>query len=61
MIPHTEKLLLLHTINGLFSRTIGASQYQKGKTSLDLNDVRDVEVWGWQWHQLDHMHLASDR
>jgi len=33
------------------SRTTWVSQYQKGKTSLDLNDG----VWGWQWHQLDHM------
>jgi len=25
------------------------------KTSLDLNEARDHEVLGWQWHQLDHM------
>jgi len=31
------------------------SQYQKGKTSLDLNDARDYGVLGWQWHQLDHI------
>jgi len=30
-------------------------QYQKGKTSLDLNETRDGGVLGWQWHQLDHM------
>jgi len=29
--------------------------YQKGKTSLDLNEARDYGVLGWQWHQLDHM------
>jgi len=27
----------------------------KDKTSLDLNEARDNEVLGWQWHQLDHM------
>ena len=27
----------------------------KGKTSLDFNESRDDGVWGWQWHQLDHM------
>ena len=37
-------VLLLHLFNCLVSRTTWASQYQKGKTSLDL---------GWQWHQLD--------
>jgi len=31
------------------------SWYQKGKTSLDLNEVRDDGILGWQWHQLDHM------
>jgi len=31
------------------------SQYQKGKTSLDLNEARDDGVLGCQWHQLDHM------
>jgi len=38
-----------------FSRTTWVSQYPKGKTSLDLNEPRDDDVWGWQWHQLDHM------
>ena len=48
-------LLLLHPFNGLFSRTTWVSQYQKGKTSLDLNEARDDEVSEWQWHQLGHM------
>jgi len=48
-------LLLLHPFNGLCSRTTWVSQYQKGKTSLDLNEARDYGVWGWQWHQLNHM------
>jgi len=34
-------LLLLHLFNGLFSRTTWVSQYQKGKTILDLNEARD--------------------
>ena len=29
--------------------------YQKGKTRPDLNKASDYGVWGWQWHQLDHM------
>jgi len=34
--------------------TTCVSQYQKGKTSLDLNEARDDGVFGMQWHQLDH-------
>ena len=34
-------LLLLHPFNGLSSRTAWVSRYQKGKTSLDLNDASD--------------------
>jgi len=41
--------------HGLFSRTTWVSWYQKGKISVDLNEARDDGVWGWQWHQLDHM------
>jgi len=33
-----------------FSRTTWASRYQKGKTSLDLNEARDDGAVGWQWH-----------
>ena len=39
-------LLLLHPFNGLFSRTTWVSRYQKGKTSLDLNEARYGEVLG---------------
>ena len=46
-------LLLLHPFNGLFSSTTWVSQYQKGKTSQDLNDRG--KRWWMQWHQLDHM------
>jgi len=38
--------LLLHPFNGLFSGTILVSRYQKGKTSLDLNEARDDGVLG---------------
>jgi len=48
-------LLLLRPFNGIVSRTTWVSRYQKGKTSLDLNEARDDGVLGWQWHQLDHM------
>ena len=37
-------LLLLHPFNGLFSRTSWVSWYQKGKSSLDLNEARDDGV-----------------
>ena len=39
-------LLLLHLLNGLLSRTTWVSRYQKGKTSLDLNEARDDGVLG---------------
>ena len=39
-------ILLLHPFNGLFSRTTWVSRYQKGKTSLDLNEARDDGVLG---------------
>ena len=38
--------LLPHLFNGLFSRTTWLSQYQKGKTSLDLNEARDGGALG---------------
>jgi len=43
---HKLKLLLLHPLNGLFFRTTWVSRYQKGKTSLDLNEARDDGVLG---------------
>ena len=42
-------------LSSLFSRTTWVSRYQKGKTSLDLNEARDDRVMGWQWHQLDNI------
>ena len=41
-----QLLLLLHPFNGLFSNTTWVSQYQKGKTSLDLHEARDDGVCG---------------
>ena len=46
---------LLHPFNGLFSGTTWVSRYQKGKTSLDLNEARDDGVLRRRWHQLDRM------
>ena len=40
-------LLLPHLFNGLFSGTTWTSWYQKGKTSLDLNDAKDDGVLGY--------------
>jgi len=62
-----EELLLLQQFNGLFSRTTWISRYQKGTTSLDLNDARDDGVLlGWQWlastgPHANNLHLAPDR
>jgi len=39
-------LLQLHPFNRLFSTTPRVSQYQKDKTSLDLNEARDDGVPG---------------
>jgi len=41
-----RQLLLLYPSNRLFSRTTWVSRSQKGETSLDLNVIRDDEVWG---------------
>jgi len=56
--------LLLHPFNGLFSRTTWVSRYQKGKTSLDLNEARDDGVLGCSgisWTIANYLHLAPDR
>ena len=37
----------MHPFNGLFSRTTWVSQYQKGKTSLELNKAREDGVLGY--------------
>jgi len=53
--PTTTTTTTIHPFNGLFSRTTWVSQYQKGKTSLDLIEARDYGTVGMHWHQLDHM------
>ena len=45
----------LHPFNNPFSSTTWVSRYQKGKTSLDLNEARDDGASGMQWQQLDYM------
>jgi len=55
LCPFPTYLLLLHPFNGIFSRTTLVSRCQRGKTSLDVNEATHDGVWGWQWHQLDHM------
>jgi len=42
--------------NGPFSRTTQVSQYQIGKTNLDLTEARDSER---QWHQLGRMQVCT--
>ena len=43
--PDSVCTLGCHPFNGFFSRTTWVSRYQKGKTSLDLNEARDYRVW----------------
>jgi len=40
------KLLVLHVFKDFFSRTTWVSRYQRGKTSLDLNEARDDKILG---------------
>ena len=42
----SNTLFKLHQFNGLFSRTTWVSRYEKGKTSLDINEARDDGVLG---------------
>ena len=55
-----QSVLLLnastHPFNGPLSRTTQVSQYQEGKTNLDLTEARDSE---WQWHQVGHMQICT--
>ena len=45
-----------HPFNGPFSGTTQVSQYQKGKTNLDLTEARNSDR---QWHQLGHMQVCT--
>jgi len=54
----------LHPFNGLFSRTTWVSRYQKGKTSLDLNEARGDGVWdavASAGPYENNLHLTPDR
>jgi len=57
--------LPLHSFNSLFSRTTRVSRYQKGKTSLDLNEARDNGGFGVTVASAgpyaNDLHLAPDR
>ena len=55
---------LPHPFNGLFSMTIWVSQYQKGKTSVDLNEARDEGFWkavASAGPYANNLHLTADR
>ena len=60
-------LIPLHPFNGLFSGTTWVSRYLKGKTSLDLNEVRDDRVWdavasaGPYANNANSLHVTLDR
>jgi len=51
------------TLNGLFATTTWVSQYQKGKTWLDLNEERDYGAWGRHICKpyANNLHLSPDR
>jgi len=54
----------MQPFNGVFSRTISVSRYQKNKTSLDLNEARDDGVLGQvasAGPYANNLHLAPDR
>jgi len=59
-------LLPLHPVHSVFSWTSWVNQYQKGKTSLDLNEASDDGVLGWMAvasarSAANKLHLAPDR
>jgi len=55
----SDKLLLLQPFNGLFSRTVWVSRYQKGKSSLDFTKARDDGVLGHFVHADPHYFYVS--
>ena len=52
---HTHTHTHTRPFNGPFSGTTQVSQYQIGKTNLDITEARDSE---WKWHQLGHMQVC---
>ena len=64
IVKYHQLLLLLHPFNGLFSRTTLVSRYQKGKTSLDLNEAKDdgvLDAVAAAGPQANNLLLAPDR
>jgi len=60
----TLLLLQVHPLNGLFFRTTWVSRYQKGKTSLDLNQqeiVGPCDAVALAGPYANNLHLAPDR
>jgi len=55
LVKTSDRYLDYYTHLTVSSRTTWVRRYQKGKTSLYLNESRNVWVLGWQWHQLDHI------
>ena len=58
-----KKTELLHPFNVLFSRTTWVSWYQKGKTSLDLNEARGyggLDAVASAGPYASYLHLAAD-
>ena len=49
----------LRPFNGLFSRTPCVSQYQKGKTSLNLNEARD-DIYVFNKEHTNVCHIAHE-
>ena len=61
---NTFQVLLLQLLNGIFSKTTWVSWYEKGKTSLDLNEARDDGIWDDSapaGPYANNLHLAPDR
>jgi len=52
---HKGPFTTTNTFNGPLSGTTRVSQYQKGKTNLDITEARDNE---WPWHQLGHVQVC---
>ena len=53
-----------YPFNGLFSEATWVSRYQKGETSLDLNEARDDGVWdavASAGPHANNLHLGPDR
>jgi len=61
--PSLEKNVMLEMMPGICQQgwTTWISRYQKGKTSLDLNEARDDEVQDGSGPYANNLHLTPDR